>query len=154
MRLSDYLDPELVFCDLPVTDSRDLLIQISERVCRRQPQLDKQALLGKLREREEKSSSGLEGGVAVPHAMVPGVQKAVCAVIRLAGPINLKTLDDTPVRIVFALISSPDDVATHIRILARIARLCSFPEFIEKVDSARDDSSLYEAIRQEDLRHV
>jgi PTS system nitrogen regulatory IIA component len=154
MRLSDHLDPALVFCDLEAADCRDLLFQISERVSERHPDLDKQVLLGKLQEREEKSSSGLEGGVAVPHAMVPGVRKAVCVVIRTAKPINLKTMDNSPVRIVFALISSPENVATHIRILARIARLCSIPKFIEKLNSAGDAASLFEAILEEDSRHV
>lgn len=154
MRLSDYLDPALVFCGLPAADSRDLLSQISERVSAQHPQLNKKALLGKLQEREDKSSSGLEGGVAVPHAMVPGVQKPICVAIRLAEPIDLKAIDGGPVSLVFALISPPDAVATHIRILARIARLCSIPAFTDKMNSAQDAASLYEVINQEDLRHV
>lgn len=154
MRLSDFLDPALVLYNLPATDSRDLLSQISERVCTQHPDLDKKVLLSKLQEREEKCSSGLECGVAVPHAMVPGVQKAICVAIRLAEPIDLKTIDNSPVCVVFALISPPEDVATHIRILARIARLCSNPAFIDRMDHAQDAASLFEVIRQEDSRHV
>jgi PTS system nitrogen regulatory IIA component len=154
MRLSDYLDPALVFCGLAAADARELLSRVSERICRQHPGIDRKVLLGKLREREEKSSSGLEGGVAVPHAMVPGVQKTICVVIRLAGPIDLKTIDGSPVSIVFALISPPEAVAAHIRILARIARLCSVAEFIEKMNQAKDAASLYQVIHQEDLRHV
>ena len=154
MRLSDYLDPALVFCDLPAADSRDLLSRVSERVCKQHPELDKKVMLRKLQEREEKSSSGLEDGVAVPHAMIPGVTKTICVVARLADPIDLGTVDGSPVRIVFALISSPEAVATHIRILARIARLCSVPAFIEKMNQAKDDASLYEIIHEEDNRHV
>ena len=77
MRLSDYLDPALVICDLQVKDHRELLSRIAERICQHHPDLDKKTLSDKLQEREEKSSSGLEGGVAVPHAMVPGVEKAI-----------------------------------------------------------------------------
>lgn len=154
MRLSDFLDPALVICDLPAADSRQLLSQISERVCGQYPDLEEKVLLSKLQEREEKSSSGLECGVAVPHAMVPGVQKAICVAIRLAEPIDLKTIDGSPVCIVFALISSPEAVATHIRILARIARLCSDPAFIDKMNQAEDAASLFEVIREEDNRHV
>jgi PTS system nitrogen regulatory IIA component len=154
MRLSDFLDPALVICDLLVKDSRELLTRISEQVCRQHPELDKKALLGKLQEREDKSSSGLEGGVAVPHAMVPGVQQAICMVIRLAEPTDLQTLDGSPVTIVFALISPPDAVATHIRILARIARLCSIPTFIDKILAAPDSASLHQVILTEDNRHV
>jgi PTS system nitrogen regulatory IIA component len=154
MRLTDYLNPALVVYDLRAADSRDLLVTISERICRQHPELNQRVLLSKLQEREEKSSSGLEGGVAVPHAMVPGVQKAICAVARLAEPIDLGAMDGSPVRIAFVLISSPQDIATHIRTLARIARLCSVPAFIEKMNQAKDAAGLYEIIHAEDNRHV
>ena len=154
MRLSNFLDPALVICDLQTKDSRDLLSQIAERVCRQHPDLDKKVLLGKLQQREDRSSSGLEGGVAVPHTVVPGVDKAICVAIRLAEPIDLRTIDNSPVNIIFALISPPDSVATHIRILARIARLCSIPAFIDKMLEAEDDASLHQAILAEDNRHV
>ena len=133
MRLSDYLDPVLVVCDLQAADSWDLLSQISERVCGQHPELDKKVVLSKLQEREA---------------------KAICAVVRLADPIDLGTLDGSPVSIVFALISPPEAVASHIRILARIARLCSLPAFIEKMNQAKDDAALYEIIHEEDNRHV
>jgi PTS system nitrogen regulatory IIA component len=154
MRLSDFLDPALVVCDLQVKDSRDLLSQISERVCKLHSGLDKKVLLGKLQEREEKSSSGLECGVAVPHAMVPGVEKAICVAVRLAGTVDLQTVDGSQVCIVFALISPPDGVATHIRLLARIARLCSDPAFIDKMLEAKDAATLHQVILAEDNRHV
>jgi PTS system nitrogen regulatory IIA component len=154
MRLGDFLDPALVICDLQAKDSRDLLSQISERVCKLHRGLDKKVLLGKLQEREEKSSSGLECGIAVPHAMVPGVEKTICVAIRLAGDIDFKTMDGSPVCMVFALISPPDAVAAHIRLLARIARLCSDPAFIDKMLAADDAAALHQAILTKDNRHV
>jgi PTS system nitrogen regulatory IIA component len=154
MRLCEFLDPALVICDLQAKDSRELLSLISERVCRLHPDLDKKVLASKLQEREEKSSSGLECGVAVPHAMVPGVEKAICVAIRLAGDIDLQTVDGSQVCIVFALISPPDAVATHIRLLARIARLCSDPAFIERMLAAEDAAALHQVILTEDNRHV
>ena len=57
MRLSDFLDPALVLYNLAATGSRDLLSQISERVCAQHPDLDKKVLLSKLQEREDKSWS-------------------------------------------------------------------------------------------------
>ena len=154
MRLSDFLDPALVVCDLQAKDSRDLLSQISERVCKQHPGVDKKLLLGKLQEREEKSSSGLERGVAVPHAMVPGVQKAICVAVRLEGTIDMQTVDGSQVCIVFALISPADAVATHIRLLARIARLCSDPAFVDRMLEAKDAAALNQIILTEDGRHV
>jgi PTS system nitrogen regulatory IIA component len=154
MRLCDFLDPALVICDLQVKDSRELLSEISDRVHKLHPGLDKKVLSSKLQEREDRSSSGLESGVAVPHAMVPGVEKAICVAIRLAGDIDLQTVDGSAVSIIFALISPPDGVATHIRLLARIARLCSNQAFIDNMLEAQDAASLHQVILTEDNRHV
>jgi PTS system nitrogen regulatory IIA component len=54
----------------------------------------------------------------------------------------------------FLLISPQDAIATHIRLLARIARLCSFPAFLDRMLEAKDAAELYRVIREEDGKHV
>jgi len=52
------------------------------------------------------------------------------------------------------LVSPQDSIATHIRILARIARLCTLGTFLERMLSAASADELYQTIREEDGRHV
>lgn len=154
MRLSLYLQPELVVADLSASTNIEVVEGLVERVLQVLPQLDRAALLGALLDREQQVSTGLESGVAVPHATLEGLAKTTLAVARLARPVDFGTLDGSPVRIVFMMLSPPDAIATHIRLLARLARLCSSDAFLTAILEAPDAQALLEVILQEDARHV
>ena len=154
MRLSDYMHPDLVFANLRAGSSRDLLDLLAGKVCESYPNLEKTTCLDSLLQREREFSTGLECGIAVPHATVPGVEKTVCVVCTLASPVEIETTDGIPVRIVFMLLSPPNAIANHVRILARIARLCSLEDFPARIRAAEDSESLFQVITEEDQRHV
>jgi len=154
MRLCSYIDSNFVFTDLCPKDRQELLSQLAQRISTQLVHIDSQTLLNCLLEREKKSSTGLEYGIAVPHAMLPGIQQTICSIARLDQPIEYETMDGSPVRLVFLLLSPPDSIATHIRILARIARLCSIPDFPQRMLEAKDARDLFDIIKAEDDRHV
>lgn len=154
MRLSPYLQPELVVADLPATSNVEAIEGLVKLTLQVLPQLDRAALLGALLDREQQVSTGLESGVAVPHATLDGLAETTLAVARLAQPVDFGTLDGSPVRIVFMMLSPPDGIATHIRLLARLARLCSNDAFLTAILEAPDARALLEVIQQEDARHV
>ena len=153
MRLSEYIHPDLVMVDVEAADAEDLFSQASDLLCAHEPCLEKEILIQNLLEREAKTGTGLEGGVAVPHAMVPGLEKTICQIIRLGKPMDFGALDKKPVKVIFILVSAPEAIAVHIRILARIARFCSTPGFIDRLLEAEADS-LYKVVEAEDGRHV
>jgi len=153
MRLSEYIHPELVLVDVEAADTEDLFSQACDCLCAHEPCLEKEILIQNLLQREAQPGTGLEGGVAVPHAMVPGIEKTICQIIRLRKPMDFGAIDKKPVQVLFVLVSAPDAVAAHIRILARIARFCSTPGFIERLLEA-DAGSLFEIVKAEDSRHV
>src|SRR3546814_2483422 len=75
-----------------------------------------------LLEREKLGSTGFGGGVAIPHAKIPGLQK-MCGVVVLLDPaVPFDAVDETPVDIVFALLSPIDSGAEHLKTLARVSR--------------------------------
>ena len=154
MRLRDYIRSELVFTDLNPRDNRDLLRILSERIGEQIPELDRDVLMQKLWEREQKMCTGLECGIAIPHAMVPGLSQAICAIARLREPMNFGSVDGKPIQVIFCLISPDGAVASHVRILARIARFCSMTSFIERVIQAADGPGLFAIVTEEDERHV
>jgi PTS system nitrogen regulatory IIA component len=154
MRLADFIDSRLVMTDLQLPEGHELFDPLLDKICSVHTELDRAAILDRLLEREKKFSTGLECGIAVPHALVPGVEKTICLVARLAEPIEFGTLDGSLVGLLFLLISPQDSIATHIRLLARIARLCSFPAFLDRMLEAKDAGKLYKVIQEEDGKHV
>ena len=90
-----------------------------------------------LMEREALGSTGLGGGVAVPHARLAGLEKVCAVFVRLDHPVAYDAVDDRPVDLLFALFASPDAGADHLRALAAVSRALRSPELREHLRQAR-----------------
>ncbi|HOP16872.1 MAG: PTS sugar transporter subunit IIA [Gammaproteobacteria bacterium] len=75
----------------------------------------------RLLERERLGSTGLAGGVALPHARMPGIQDSRGAFLRLAEAIEFDALDGKPVDLVFALLVPEDANEEHLQLLSKLA---------------------------------
>ncbi len=123
MRLSSRLRPELVLVDPAVRD-RDALFRLFGEVLHEHGLVTDPAMVEtRLAEREHILSTGIGGGVAVPHAQIPGLGRLVMAASVHPGGIDYPALDDEPVRLVFCLLGDTNTTADHLAGLARLARL-------------------------------
>jgi len=83
--------------------------------------VDEHQLLADVRARERQLPTGLEGGIALPHARSAAVTVPTLAFGRSALGIDFGAADG-PARLVFLLIA-PDDIAgRHLTVLAALAR--------------------------------
>jgi PTS system nitrogen regulatory IIA component len=90
----------------------------------------------RLLERERLGSTGLAGGVALPHARVPGVDSTKGAFIRLAEPVDFDALDGNPVDLVFALLVPEEATDEHLQLLAQLAGMFKEPRFCQQLREA------------------
>ncbi len=86
------------------------------------PAASREAVLAALLEREAKMSTGMQLGVAIPHAKTSAVPELVTAVALSPEGIEFDSLDGHPSRIFVLTVSPPTDVASPIRFLADISR--------------------------------
>ncbi len=154
MRLRDYTDSDLVFvfrdqCDKPAFLQR-LVALVKERL----PGIDDEALLARLMDREEQVTTGIGRGVAIPHAIVDGLDRTRCVVVQIPDGIDYQSLDAAPVNVAFLLLSPPGVTGVHIRLLARIARLVDRGEFVLTLARAESEDQVYQVLMDEDGRHV
>jgi PTS system nitrogen regulatory IIA component len=84
---------------------------------------DKAAALQCVLEREEKMSTGMQFGVAVPHGKTATMEDmAVAFAIKPEG-VEFDSLDGEPSRIFVMTISTPNRTGPHIHYLAEISKL-------------------------------
>ena len=84
--------------------------------------LDRAALLDQLLDRERMASTGLGGGVALPHPRTPSsdfVVEPTVVIAMLAGPVDWNALDAAPVRTAILLLSPSPQL--HLQVLSRLA---------------------------------
>jgi PTS system nitrogen regulatory IIA component len=104
-----------------------------------------------LAEREKLGSTGFGGGVAIPHARLPGLTRIVVVVARLAQGIEFQAVDDTPVDIVVAMLSPPNAGAEHLKALARVSRRFRDRGFVAKLRGAGSRDALWALLTADDL---
>jgi len=94
------------------------------------------AIFERLLERERLGSTGLGGGVALPHARMPGLSESRAGFLRLARPVDYDSVDGKPVDLVFALLVPEDATEEHLKLLAELARLFHDPGLREELRKA------------------
>lgn len=84
---------------------------------------DPEAVLRAVRQREAQLSTGIGGGVAIPHGKADGVGGLTMAAGVSAEPVDFAALDGQPVRLFFLLVGPESAAGAHVKALSRIARL-------------------------------
>jgi mannitol/fructose-specific phosphotransferase system IIA component (Ntr-type) len=84
---------------------------------------DSATVLRAVRQREEVLSTGIGGGVAIPHGKAEGVPGLAMAAGLVPEPIDFQALDGEPVRIFFLLVGPESAAGAHVKALSRISRL-------------------------------
>ena len=99
-----------------------------------------------LTERERLQSTGVGGGVAVPHGSVDTLDTQVGALLVCPDPIDFDSIDGAPVGILFGLVGPKGAPAQHLKILARVSRLFRDEAFRDDLLSANDGAAAYRVV--------
>jgi mannitol/fructose-specific phosphotransferase system IIA component (Ntr-type) len=110
------------------------------------------AVYGALAAREKIASTGMEHGVAIPHASVDGVEDALAALAMSPAGIPFQSADGQPARIIILLIIPRKSVQKHIRTLAGVARLLQYEEMRDALTNARSPREALQVIREEEQK--
>jgi nitrogen PTS system EIIA component len=148
MKIAEFLSPNNVMLDVTATDKQKLLSVLARKaggiIGVRQ-----ERILGELEKREELGSTGVGGGVALPHARFDQVDKPVGVFVRLRKPIAFDAVDGQPVDIVFLLLLPQAPDGDTLGPLASIARKLRKPEIAAALRGARDSAEIYRALSAE-----
>ncbi|QNN21104.1 PTS sugar transporter subunit IIA [Planctomycetales bacterium ZRK34] len=154
MKLSEHIRPDLVWV-LDTPGSRDALLrELSGRVSGAVTSIDAEALYKSLLEREAKGPTATPEGVALPHAMMTGTEENFIAVALVRGGCEFQSPRVKKIDLVFMLVGPQDKAWQHIRVLARLARICHDPTGLERLRAADSGEDLFKRLLEEDARHV
>jgi mannitol/fructose-specific phosphotransferase system IIA component (Ntr-type) len=154
LRLGDYLQEDFVLWDLPCLDKSSFMKDLVARVVALLPAVDEQELLDRILAREAQQSTGIGGGLALPHAIVPGLERTVLVVGHPREGLDFAALDSEPVDLIFLLLSPTNADEKHLRLLARLARILSPEETLVELRTASGPTELFQMLLEQDARHV
>lgn len=95
-----------------------------------------------LARREAEAPTALGGGVALPHARLPGIARPVGLLARLEQPVPWGAMDGEPVDLAVCLLSPEAPATEHLRALARLTRALRDRSLVSLLRGARDADSI------------
>jgi PTS system nitrogen regulatory IIA component len=148
MNIADFLSPNDVMIDVAAADKQKLLSALA-RKAGAIVDVRPERILAELEKREELGSTGVGGGVALPHARFDQVGKPVGVFVRLRKPIAFDAVDGQPVDIVFLLLLPQTPNGDTLGALASIARKLRKPEIAMALRGARNSAEIYRTLAAE-----
>jgi PTS system nitrogen regulatory IIA component len=148
MIIADFLAPNDVMVDIRAADKVRLLQELSYRAAATR-KLDGNLVASDILKRETLGSTGMGGGVAIPHARIPGLNKPFGLLVRLKKPIEFDAIDGKPVDLVFLLLLPAAPEGEQLNALASVARKLRDETTLRDLRVATDNAALYHAIVNE-----
>ena len=142
MPVTDLVAPQGIIPALRVRTKKQALQELATRasgLCGR----SEREVFDVLMQRERLGSTGIGGGIAIPHGKLARLDRLFGLFSRLERPVDFEALDGQPVDLLFLLLAPEAAGADHLKALAQVARLLRDPETARKLRDSSDEESLY-----------
>ena len=143
MEIADLLaGPDAVLASVKASGKKALLAELAGRAAT-VFKFDERRLFDRLLERERLGSTGIGGGIAIPHGRMAGIDRPYGLFARLGHPVDFDSIDERPVDLVFLLVAPEGAGADHLKALARVSRLLRDRALVDKLRATESADALY-----------
>ena len=122
MKLSDYLPESHIIVGLKGKRKIEIIEELLKVMLDRNLIEDYEMALNDILSREGYLSTGLENGLAIPHAKTRGINNLSMVFGLVPDGVEFETLDGKPAHLIFLVLSPVDTSGPHIQALALISR--------------------------------
>lgn len=149
--LSDILSPRSVLVPLETTTRDGAIAALTDALVFPGTPQERSLLRDAVLARELVGSTGIGHGVAIPHARSAKVKSPLLAAGLAAAPIDFKSADGTPARLIFLLAVPAADYAIHLKVLAALSRMGSNKALVRRLLAAPDAAALFALLAEVSL---
>ena len=103
-----------------------------------------------LMERERLGSTGIGGGIGIPHGKMKNLESLVLGFGLSRKGVDFESLDGQPTHIFFLLVTPENSTGLHLKLLARISRILKNDPFKNRLMEAADSDEILGIIKEED----
>ena len=149
MRILDVLHRDTILSDLKSRDKKGIIAELAAPVADL-ADIDHEELVRVLMEREHLGSTGIGGGIGIPHGKLKALDTLVLGFGISRKGVDFESIDQRPTRIFFLLVTPENSTGLHLKLLARISRILKNELFKEKLLNASDRDEILDIITEED----
>ena len=149
MKILDLLKKEAIIADLKAKDKKGVLEELVTPAAAI-ANINRDDLTRVLLDRERLGSTGIGGGIGIPHGKLKGLDSLILGFGLSKKGISFESIDGRPTYIFFLLITPENSTGLHLKVLARISRILKNDLFKEKLMGSSDVDEIYNIIKEED----
>ena len=123
MNLKTVLTRETICLNLKGTTKEEIINELLDILVAAKKIYDREAAYTAIIEREQKMSTGMKHGIAIPHGKSPTINDLVACIGISTSPVEFDTLDQEPCRIFIMTLSPVEKTGPHLQFLAEISLL-------------------------------
>ena len=150
MRITDLIDKRSICLDGTPHTKKEALDQMVALMAASGKISDEEGYKKQVYLREEESTTGIGGGIAIPHGKCAAVRKPGLAAMVVRDGVEFESLDGMPAHLIF-LIAAPDtEDNIHLDVLSKLSVLLMDQNFVEKLTKAETAEEFLSVIDQAD----
>lgn len=149
MHILDALKKETINVDLKSNNKKGVIEELVTPVAQLAG-VAPEELIQVLLERESLGSTGIGGGVGIPHGKLKALDSLILGFGLSRKGVDFESMDGRPTFIFFLLLTPENATDLHLKLLARISRLLKDEGFKKRLKQADTSEEILTIIREED----
>ena len=149
MKICDVLQKKTILADLKAQNKKGILEELVAPVSEI-AKVNQENLVRVLMERERLGSTGIGGGIGIPHGKMKDLDSLILGFGLSRKGVDFESLDGQPTHIFFLLITPENSTGLHLKLLARISRILKDDPFKSRLLNATSGDEILEIIKEED----
>lgn len=149
MKILDVLNTEAININLKAKDKKGILDELVAPVAENSG-AGHEKLVKVLIERERLGSTGIGGGIGIPHGKLKNLDNLILGFGLSRQGVDFESMDGKPTHIFFLLLTPESSAGMHLKLLARISRLLKNDDLKARLMQARTAQDVVGVIEEED----
>ena len=149
MKILEVLNTEAINVNLKAKDKKGILDELVAPVAKNSG-AGHEKLVKVLMERERLGSTGIGGGIGIPHGKLKNLDNLILGFGLSRGGVDFESMDGRPTHIFFLLLTPESSAGMHLKLLARISRLLKNDALKERLMQSQTAQDIVDIIQEED----
>ncbi|MCL2180952.1 MAG: PTS sugar transporter subunit IIA [Treponema sp.] len=148
MNLKTVITAGTVDLNLKGSTKKEIINELLDILVRTGKIQDKGAALAAVLDREEKISTGMKHGIAIPHGKCAAITDLVACIGISENPVDFDSLDHQPCRIFIMTLSPVEKTGPHLQFLAEVSLLFKSSEKRDEILNAKTPEEVLEILTE------
>jgi PTS system nitrogen regulatory IIA component len=148
MNLKTVITTDTIDLHLKGSNKKEIINELLDILVRTEKIHDREAALSAVMDREEKMSTGMKHGIAIPHGKCSAIEDLVACIGISEKPVDFDSLDHEPCRIFIMTLSPVEKTGPHLQFLAEVSLLFKSAEKRDEILKAKSPEEILKILAE------